>query len=36
LGVAKDYYHPVPRGFEVELAKRLAGLRKKLRESSAD
>ena len=36
LGVAKDYYHPVPRGFEAELAKRLAGLRKKLRESSAD
>ncbi|TVQ03337.1 MAG: replication-associated recombination protein A [Planctomycetaceae bacterium] len=36
LGVAKDYYHPVPRGFEAELAERLAGLRKKLREISAD
>lgn len=36
LGVPKDYYHPVPRGFEAELVERLAGLRKKLRESSAD
>jgi putative ATPase len=32
LGVDREYYHPVPRGFEVELGERLATIRAKLRE----
>lgn len=32
LGVDREYYRPVPRGFEGELAKRLEGIRAKLRE----
>jgi putative ATPase len=31
LGVERDYYRPVPRGFEAELAERLATIRAKLR-----
>ena len=33
LGVEREYYRPVPRGFEAELAERLATIRAKLRES---
>ena len=32
LGVDRQYYRPVPRGFEVELAERLEAIRAKLRE----
>ena len=32
LGVEREYYRPVPRGFEAELAERLAAIRAKLRE----
>ncbi len=32
LGVDREYYRPVPRGFEVELAKRLEAIRARLRE----
>jgi putative ATPase len=31
LGVDREYYHPVDRGMESELAKRLAAIRQKLR-----
>ncbi|HZN33280.1 MAG TPA: replication-associated recombination protein A [Pirellulaceae bacterium] len=31
LGVQREYYQPVPRGFEAELAERLAAIRKRLR-----
>jgi putative ATPase len=31
LGVEREYYRPVPRGFEVELAERLAAIRARLR-----
>jgi putative ATPase len=31
LGVDRQYYHPVPRGFEAELRERLQQLRKRLR-----
>jgi len=31
LGVEREYYRPVERGFEVELAKRLAEIRERLR-----
>lgn len=31
LGVDKTYYHPVPRGFEAELGRRLEAIREKLR-----
>jgi putative ATPase len=34
LGVEKEYYRPVPRGFEVELAARLATIRARLRGSA--
>jgi putative ATPase len=33
LGVEREYYRPVPRGFEEVLAKRLEGIRARLRES---
>jgi putative ATPase len=33
LGVDKTYYHPVPRGFEAELGRRLETIRAKLREA---
>ena len=33
LGVEKEYYHPVDRGFEAELQKRLTAIREKLRKS---
>ena len=33
LGVEREYYRPVPRGFEAELAERLETIRAKLRES---
>ncbi|MDX1947975.1 MAG: replication-associated recombination protein A [Pirellulaceae bacterium] len=33
LGVEREYYRPVPRGFESELAERLAAIRAKLREA---
>lgn len=33
LGVEREYYRPVDRGFESELAQRLDGIRKKLRGS---
>jgi putative ATPase len=36
LGVEREYYRPVDRGFEKELAKRLAVIREKLRGSRAD
>lgn len=36
LGVEKDYYQPVPRGFEAELAQRLALLRQRLRGKPAE
>ncbi|MCI0360024.1 MAG: replication-associated recombination protein A [Planctomycetaceae bacterium] len=32
LGVAREYYRPVERGFEAELAQRLAAIRARLRE----
>jgi len=32
LGVEREYYRPVPRGFEAELAERLAAIRAKLRQ----
>jgi putative ATPase len=31
LGVEREYYRPVPRGFEAELAQRLQTIREKLR-----
>jgi putative ATPase len=31
LGVEREYYRPVPRGFEAELGERLKGLRERLR-----
>jgi putative ATPase len=31
LGIEKEYYRPVPRGFEAELAQRLEAIREKLR-----
>lgn len=31
LGIDKEYYRPVPRGFEAELAKRLETIRERLR-----
>jgi putative ATPase len=31
LGVEREYYNPVPRGYEVELGERLAQIRAKLR-----
>ncbi len=31
LGVEREYYRPVERGFEAELAERLKGIREKLR-----
>lgn len=34
LGVDREYYRPVPRGFERELAERLQAIRAKLREES--
>ncbi|MBA4019719.1 MAG: AAA family ATPase [Pirellula sp.] len=36
LGVDKTYYHPVPRGFEAELAKRLETIRERLRSAKAE
>jgi len=33
LGVQREYYQPVPRGFEAELAQRLAAIRQLLRSS---
>lgn len=36
LGVQRDYYEPVERGYEAELAERLRELRKKLRENPAE
>lgn len=33
LGVEREYYRPAPRGFEAELAERLAALRARLRGS---
>lgn len=35
LGVEKEYYRPVPRGFEAELAARLAEIRARLRGGAA-
>lgn len=35
LGVEREYYRPVERGFEKELAERLAKIRSKLREASS-
>jgi putative ATPase len=32
LGVEREYYRPVPRGFEAELAERLKAIRARLRE----
>jgi putative ATPase len=34
LGVEREYYRPVDRGYEVELGKRLAEIRAKLRDRS--
>lgn len=36
LGVDRDYYRPVDRGFEAELAKRLEAIRARLREARRD
>ncbi len=36
LGVDREYYHPVPRGFEKELAARLEKIRARLREAKHD
>ena len=36
LGIDKTYYHPVPRGFEAELATRLETIRERLRSAKAD
>jgi putative ATPase len=33
LGVEREYYRPVPRGFERELAERLVSIRQRLREA---
>ncbi|HUG67650.1 MAG TPA: replication-associated recombination protein A, partial [Pirellulaceae bacterium] len=33
LGVEREYYRPVDRGFEKELAERLIRIREKLREA---
>lgn len=35
LGVEKEYYHPVPRGFEAELAQRLEAIRERLRRAKS-
>jgi putative ATPase len=35
LGVEREYYRPVDRGFELELADRLAKIRQRLREGKA-
>jgi putative ATPase len=35
LGVEREYYRPVPRGFEAELAKRLESIREVLRRAKA-
>ncbi len=32
LGIEREYYRPVPRGFEIELAERLQAIRKRLHE----
>ena len=34
LGVEREYYRPTDRGFERELAERLAAIRKRLRGES--
>lgn len=36
LGIDREYYHPVPRGFEKELATRLESSRSRLREAKQD
>jgi putative ATPase len=36
LGVEREYYRPVPRGFEKELAERLEGIRARLREAKKE
>ncbi len=36
LGVDREYYTPVPRGFEAEMAKRLATIREKLRGAKSE
>ena len=33
LGVEREYYRPVPRGFEAELGERLKAIRQRLREA---
>jgi putative ATPase len=33
LGVDREYYQPVDRGFEAELSSRLTSIRKKLKEA---
>ncbi len=35
LGIDREYYHPVDRGFERELAQRLEAIRAKLREAKS-
>jgi putative ATPase len=36
LGVDREYYHPVNRGFEAELLRRLEDIRAKLRTARED
>jgi putative ATPase len=36
LGVEREYYRPVPRGFEVEISDRLARIRERLRAAKGD
>ena len=36
LGVEREYYHPVDRGFETELRQRLERIRKKLKQSRSE
>jgi putative ATPase len=36
LGVEREYYRPVARGFEAELAERLKSIRARLREGRSE
>ncbi|MDR0705968.1 MAG: replication-associated recombination protein A [Planctomycetaceae bacterium] len=36
LGIDKEYYHPTPRGFELEIAKRLEVIKTILHQSNVD
>ena len=36
LGVEREYYRPVPRGFEIELGERLKEIRARLKEAKGE